>query len=393
MLEEYTKSVFTSLKRFRGRAILLTVFLLVVLFVNSSAVPAQEGGEETQESTAEQIVAEEAKKPKKPKKEPPPMKHQPPVDADTLEDFAPTNAKNKKLKKNKEDKKGSVEMASVEDTFITSDDLVFLVESGTFTETLTLEFEQKTKKTVPTTEEEKIKNDKIHFLHEFQVEIINPANGKIHHNFGQRVRVGLDVREFGIDLEEMGGTFFLAYRNPLNPNELIDVPVTTYDEKGLIAAEVTHFSDWTAGWRPEGWTLHWDLPSAGGFNGAANYSYPIEVPPGHNRMQPLVNLSYSSSAINGALKTLSGGTVAAGWSLNEISVVRTGVKQINQEASSKPQTYRLVLNGAGYELVQKPSAPLVAGGTQFVLKDNPGVRALRFGDDTQGTLFCRGNSL
>ncbi|MEM9776131.1 MAG: DUF6443 domain-containing protein, partial [Chloroflexota bacterium] len=399
-------SIFGSLKPSRGRAVFLFVFLGIVLLANSSAAPAQEGEDSnnqppsvTQSDKEKSEKSEESEKPKEPKKDPPPMRHQPSAEADSLEDFAPSNAKNKKLKKEKDDKKGAVEISPSEDTFATSDDLVFLVESGTFTETLTLEFEHTKKKSIPIQNEEsendeKLKADKIHVFHDFQVEIVNPLNGKVHHNFEQRVRIGVDVREFGIDLEEMGGTFFIAYRNPYNPNELIDVPIKTHDRLGLISADVTHFSDWTAGWRPEGWALHWDLPSASGFNGAANYNYSIEVPPGHNGMQPMVNLSYSSSAINGAIRTVSSGTVAAGWSLNEIAVVRTGVELTGENRSRKPQKYRLVMNGTGYELVRKGTETLNVGQTTsgfinsqyadvYVLKDHPSVRALRFGDDSK----------
>lgn len=74
------------------------------------------------------------KNPKKPKKDPPPMKHQPPAEVDSLEDLAPETAKSKKLKKDKTDKKGEAEISTHEDTFITSEYLVFLVESGTFEE-------------------------------------------------------------------------------------------------------------------------------------------------------------------------------------------------------------------------------------------------------------------
>lgn len=85
------------------------------------------------------------------------------------------------------------------------------------------------------------------------------------------------MRDQGYTFPEHG-MFFLAYRSTEDPNEWIDVPLTVY-EPGFYSAEVDHFSDWTTGWRPDGWTLTWNPPSADGFSGAATYAYPFQLPP------------------------------------------------------------------------------------------------------------------
>ena len=77
--------------------------------------------------------------------------------------------------------------------------------------------------------------------------------------------------------------------------------------------------------RPEKWNLNWSPPAVSEFSGALTYNYPIETPPGRNGLQPSVALFYSSRSIDGALASLDDGVLAPGWSIAEISIIRTDI--------------------------------------------------------------------
>ncbi len=274
--------------------------------------------------------------------EPSEMRHQPdPSQVESVDDLWSKNASSVPTISSA-DNPMSVEavLSPTEDSVVelSDGDVYIFHESGTFDADVTFRFTAKMEIEPPT---RPITYN--HMMQSFELSMVDSVSAEEIHTFDHPIRVILDMRKYGIDLGEEGGEFFFAYQNPLNHAEYIDVPITVYKEEGLYTADVTHFSgEWATGWRPEGWTLHWDLPSSSGFNGAATYNYPIEVPPGHNGMQPNINLGYSSSAMNGAMRTLNGGTVAAGWSLSDISIVRTGVELISQCTSNRNETYRMV---------------------------------------------------
>ncbi|MCZ7668977.1 MAG: hypothetical protein M5U34_18190 [Chloroflexi bacterium] len=118
-------------------------------------------------------------------------------------------------------------------------------------------------------------------------------------SFAKNVRLVVDVRDYGIDKAEEGGEFYLAYENPQQPGEWLETSLTAHDSHGLISAEVSHFSNWEAGWRPNGWTFQWQPPTPDPYTGAAVYSYPFNLPPGRNGLAPAVSLNYSSSGLRG----------------------------------------------------------------------------------------------
>lgn len=325
------------------------------------------------------------------------MSYQPPVDASTLAEIAPPSATQVSISfEDKDSQAGESNVDSLElsqtlatavnptlDTAVSIQDglLGVIVEKNTFTQPVMLTFtptwvsalkepavlnaEELPPEVMIRREEEK--------LFQFQIEMA--AGGRTLTQFEKPVRLVVDLRAFGYDLSETGGKFFLAYRDEDNPNEWIEVPVTTHQSDGLISAEVMHFSDWTTGWRPEAWAPQWRLPTVSEFTGAATFQYPFELPPGRSGLQPTLGLSYSSSALNGAIRDVSLGRIATGWSINEVSIVRTGIK-FSGVFLAYPDTFRLVLNGVGYELTKDVNA---AGNVQrFYAKDMPSLRILSY---------------
>jgi hypothetical protein len=153
----------------------------------------------------------------------------------------------------------------------------------------------------------------------------------------------VDLRELAKDLDESYTSYFLAYRDEEEPTIWHEVPITVHQEDGLISAEVSHFSDWAAGAHPTQWTPGWNPPAVSNFSGAATYNYPIEVPPGRNGLQPNLALSYNSRSIDGLIHSPTHGDVATGWSMEDISIIRVGIKVdvINQKLTLIHSTFAL----------------------------------------------------
>jgi len=134
----------------------------------------------------------------------------------------------------------------------------------------------------------------------FELEILDEQKQPVP-TFDKQVRLIVDLHEYGIDLEQEGGAFYLAYEDESNPGEWHEIDVNYYGSQGLISADVAHFSNWEAGWRPEAWALEWKPPTVNEFTGAAAYQYSFNVPPGRNGLQPNVSLHYSSASLRGAI--------------------------------------------------------------------------------------------
>src|SRR5690606_16736461 len=160
------------------------------------------------------------------------------------------------------------------------------------------------------------------------------------------------------------------------PGHWVEVPTSLHQPDGLISTETTHFSNWVAGWRPTAWSLDWTPPAVSEFTGAATYSYPIDVPPGRNGLQPSLALSYSSSALNGAIRRVSMGTIATGWSLSDINITRSKIETEAGEVPEYRNQFRLNINGTGYRLVQGETN---GGRITFYVEDAPQIRVYNYG--------------
>lgn len=322
---------------------------------------------------------------------PPQMSFSPPVDADSLADFAPPETAVSHLDAISTGKSATPFNASQNNLITFSQDQVAIyIEEQTFSSTVTLEYTDLMTYTTPVATQNiaslpitttspltaALPTDPFTFLH-FQLDVVtidSQQAGSASASFNMPVRLIIDMRRYTQDFDPSGGEFYLAYRDPQEPQVWHDVPVWLHQSDGLLSAEVTHFSEWTAGWRPQSWTPLWTPPSVSAFSGAATYSYAIDVPPGRNGLQPSVTLSYNSRQLDGAIFQVGHGPVATGWSLADIYIAREGVK-IDYSSGYKlvhPDRFRLVLNGVGYELV--PEGSTTGDTVRYYAKNMPGLR-------------------
>lgn len=263
-----------------------------------------------------------------------------------------------------------------------------VVETDTFAGDTFLEFTPLEASPLPFTTTQSISTTQSYPLLRFHLEAIDATSGQPQTQFPHPARLVLDLRQLTEAYDLSAYRFYLAYQDETDPNRWIEAPILVHQPGGLISVELTHFSNWAAGVRPERWNPAWNPPTVSEFSGAVTYSYPIEVPPGRHGMQPGIALSYSSAGLNGRIYYSDPGVVADGWSLAEISVVRVGVKTEVQSTSNgdeivliHPDKFRLVLNGNGHELLPDSSAntttdPVV----RYYAKDAPSVRVYRYFD-------------
>ena len=229
--------------------------------------------------------------------------------------------------------------------------------------------------------------DSVRLLH-FQLNMAQ--NGQPLDKFDKPVRIVLDMRSLTGDLNPVyGDNFFLAYEDENEPGLWHDVPIRVHQESGLISAEVTHFSTWVGGSRPERWTPSFVPAVVSEFSGAATYNYPIEVPPGRHGLQPAVSLSYNSRSLDGAIQDIEAGDIANGWSLAQIAIMREKVKVQSDGAHlfiHHNDEFNLVLNGVGHKLEPNPSNnPITDGTIRYYAKNAPGLKVWRYYDATLPT--------
>lgn len=264
--------------------------------------------------------------------------------------------------------------------------LAVVIEKGTFADNTSLQVTEYETPTLVLTNTHPITLALgTQFLQRFDLEVTDNTNGHPA-TFNKQVRLVADVRPW----QKEGSVyqdFFLAYWDE-SLQSWVGVPAQ-FDSNGFLSADVTHFSSWALGVNPQKWAPSWTPPTVSAFSGAATFNYPIELPSGRNGLQPIVALSYSSRALDGRTQTMAEGNVADGWSLAEISIVRSGIelKQYNSPPvygipeMHYPDKYRLVFNGSGYELIN----PVVINSnlTSYTVRDNLGMRVLRYYDANQ----------
>lgn len=139
-------------------------------------------------------------------------------------------------------------------------------------------------------------------------------------------------------------------------------------------------------------TLHGSFSVDG--NGAANYSIPIEVPPGINGVQPQLSIAYSSQKKNGIL--------GVGWSLSGLSSIRRVGRNIATDGTrgsvNLNQLDRFAIDGmrliaykdkAGNILdsQQKRDAAYGRDGTEYRTQIDKGTRIFSRGDCDTGNCY------
>ncbi|MCI0649353.1 MAG: hypothetical protein L0332_26045, partial [Chloroflexi bacterium] len=87
----------------------------------------------------------------------------------------------------------------------------------------------------------------------FQLEAIETPGGNVVESFARPVRLVVDLRQLTAGLNPVYTNYWLAYQDESDPLVWHGVDIDVYQPNGLISAEVTHFSNWAAGVRPERW--------------------------------------------------------------------------------------------------------------------------------------------
>ena len=308
----------------------------------------------------------------------PKMDFQPPANADKMEDFVPPGIE---LIRNNIPKAENAAFPLTPNKgnaiAFNQDRIGVIMEPETVPQATVLKFEELATSTTITEETELGKPEPAFSLH-FQLETVDPGKANEVQKFERMSRIVVDMRHFGIDLDDVGGYFYLAYEDENEPGSWIEVPTDVYGHTGLISAEVSHFSNWQSGWRPEAWALDWQPPAVNEFTANASYQYPISIPPGRAGLQPNVGLSYSTSSLRGAVRKVSYGTVATGWSLSDINITRSGITN-GSNSWTYPDTFRLTINGTGGRMIKGGTT---SGVTTFYVEDMPNVQVLNYGGRT-----------
>jgi RHS repeat-associated protein len=107
---------------------------------------------------------------------------------------------------------------------------------------------------------------------------------------------------------------------------------------------------------PELWRLDYNPPGASAYNGAATYSYPIQLPPGIGGLTPDLTLSYSSRAAEGSPYPSMSQGFGLGWGLPQAQINNGSSGRIYNDDLGGSQgntdfdknAFTLVLNGMNY---------------------------------------------
>ncbi|MFQ5433559.1 MAG: LamG-like jellyroll fold domain-containing protein, partial [Anaerolineae bacterium] len=335
---------------------------------------------------------------------PPHMAFQPPPDADDITDFIPPGIELTRFNPG-EDREVATPLHARRGDVIAfnNDQFAAVIEGETFAERSQIRFRQirvprrpptgslagDGRGTVITTTISNPPGTEV--LARFNIQIREAPHDREVETFAKPTRLVIDLRELTRDLNPIYRDFYLAYQDEADADVWHRVPITVHQEDGLISAEVFHYSNWEAGVKPERWTPSWAPPAVSQFSGAATYSYPIDIPPGRNGLQPAVTLAYNSRMLDGHIFDFDAGDVAHGWSIAEINVTRIGMElygigggYINM---SYPDQFRLILNGTGHELYPASGADTTNDDVvRYYAKDAPGLYVERIYDATAPNL-------
>jgi len=97
------------------------------------------------------------------------------------------------------------------------------------------------------------------------------------------------------------------------------------------------------------------------FTGAANYSLPIEVPPGPGGFQPSLSLNYNSQVVDQSTLNTQASWVGMGWSLDSGSMELDG----HGTNSGADDTYLLSVGGVSTRVVRDPNGAYHAADENF----------------------------
>jgi len=167
----------------------------------------------------------------------------------------------------------------------------------------------------------------------------------------------------------------------------------------VITATLQTFSAYGAGGSDpyaDSGTYHMmtNQPSTGIFNGAALYSYQLDVPTGRRGLTPKISLNYSSSSMNSILGVIQSSNVGMGWNLGgQVQIVRPVKTYIQcSDRDCLPywwssNRFVLTINGTSYNLEDYTNDP--NGGCRYDVTDGPGLRVMRYTIPAyEGNQYC-----
>jgi hypothetical protein len=209
----------------------------------------------------------------------------------------------------------------------------------------------------------------------FDLDARDVRSGEAVHTFAAPVTLEVDVRGL-VDGSALpaGWHLYLATVVDEATGEAEMVEAEYDAERGVVVAEVSHFSTWDLGTIGEGWKPMLTPPVPDLFSGAATYSFPVEVPPGRKGLTPSVALSYNSRRVDGLIDGggADAGPVALGWSLgaSEVEISRrNAIVGANQQDPDSGQL-TLYADFAGAERDE----PRAGAGGRRVVRAVPGAR-------------------
>jgi len=234
----------------------------------------------------------------------------------------------------------------------------------------------------------------------FRLEAVGKKSARALRNFQHKVRVVFDWR--GVAGAQLTDGWYIAYQDETDPGLWHKMPVTVHDRAGLISTETDHFSGWTSGTEPGEWHYRWQPPMVSTFSGAAQYQYPIALPPGRGGLTPNVDVSYSSRGVDSLLyANADQGELGLGWSIGNAEITRDGVGMYccfggNTQSNPHrrpvlvhPDSYSLILDGAAYHLKPAAANTLDTPVLRYYADDNPSLYIVRVYDvsDTNANDF------
>lgn len=197
-----------------------------------------------------------------------------------------------------------------------------------------------------------------HVAVRYRIEAIDPVSGAAVNRFEKPIRLYFDLR--GLRSVDAPANWVIAYQNEKDPEVWHRVAVDVVDANGLIGTETDHLSVWSLGDEPGQWHYNWAVPAVAEFSGSAQYTFPIAEPPGRGGLQPNVDLSYSSGALNGQTRTSADqGLFGLGWSIADtVEISRKGIEPRVDGGLYVHyyDTFQISINGQGADLVPETEA-------------------------------------
>ncbi len=202
------------------------------------------------------------------------------------------------------------------------------------------------------------------FAFEVTAEIASgPRQGQGVHAFVEPLKFTIDLTAFGLRPGMDGRLLWFGYFN--EEAQLWErIPFGLDDSGGRlkIKASVDHFSSFAVNAEGNpGWSLLYNEPQVNDFTGAATFSYPIDLPPGANGIQPGLALTYNNQQVSGLHGWYQSDWVGHGWSLNTVEIVRELGNATTNHGAECTSKFTLLFNGTGYTLIAANGDPTSLG--------------------------------